>query len=232
MLGYAIAAGLAGVVAAGYNTMAPRSQLYGRTFLGKGRSSRQLALTFDDGPNDPHTLALLEVLARHNVRATFFVLGRFVVQRPEILRELARAGHVIGNHTFNHPNLIFSTQPEVESQIRDCEKAIRDALGEKPSSLFRPPYGGRRPSVLRTVRRLGYIPVMWTASGWDWKADSAAAIEHSLTRQVAGGDIILLHDGGHRCLGTDRSRTVLAVDRLITRYRGEGYEFVTVPEMM
>ncbi len=268
MLTYAIAAGLGGLVTAGYNTMAPRSQLYGRTFLGEGRGSRRLALTFDDGPNDPHTLALLELLTRHNVRATFFMLGRFAVQRPEIVREVARAGHAIGNHTFSHPNLIFCTRAEMETQICECEKAIAEVLGEefpgfavrrpraeqestrsfdsrgqKPAAvaqddtvnrlkLFRPPHGGRRPNVLRTVRRLGYVPVMWSVTGWDWNATSAEAIERSITRQVSGGDVILLHDGGHLRLGADRSHTVMAVDHLIARYRSEGYEFVTVPEMM
>ncbi len=248
VIGYLIAGGVAGLVTAGYNTMAPRSQLYGRTFVGSGRG-RQLALTFDDGPNDPHTLRLLEVLARHEVRATFFVLGQFVKQRPDILREVAHAGHVIGNHTYNHPNLIFSSRARVEAQIRDCERAIAEALGESshpllrfaaqkggaPTSavkLFRPPYGGRRPGVLRTARRLGYVPVMWSVSGWDWRAESAGKIEHAIARQLRGGDVILLHDGGHERMGADRGNTVIATERIVARYKAEGYEFVTVPEMI
>ena len=102
-----IIAGAVAAVTAGYNSMAPRSQLYGRTFIGERRPSRRLALTFDDGPNDPHTLHLLDVLARHNVHATFFMIGSFVEQRPEIARAVAAAGHAIGNHTHTHPNLIF-----------------------------------------------------------------------------------------------------------------------------
>src|SRR5271169_6172686 len=97
MLGFLIGAAALGY--AGYACYAPRSQLYGRTYLGAGRGSRQLALTYDDGPNDPHTLRLLEVLARHDVKATFFLIGRFVAAKPEIAREVARAGHTIGNHT-------------------------------------------------------------------------------------------------------------------------------------
>src|SRR5580765_6823484 len=100
MYGYIIgAAGAAAVTAAGYQTMAPTGQWFGRTFTGLRRPSKQLALTYDDGPNDPHTLRLLDVLARHNVRATFFLIGRYVQQRPDIARELIKAGHVIGNHT-------------------------------------------------------------------------------------------------------------------------------------
>src|SRR4051812_42851972 len=106
--------GLAGVVTAGalaggYQSMAPTGQWYGRTFTGLARGTKQLALTYDDGPNDPHTLRLLELLDRHNVRATFFLIGRYVQQRPHIVRELVAAGHVIGNHTFTHPLLIFKS---------------------------------------------------------------------------------------------------------------------------
>ena len=89
--------------------MAPTGQWFGRTFTGLRRPSKQLALTYDDGPNDPHTLRLLDVLARHNVRATFFLIGRYVQQRPDIVRELVKAGHVIGNHTFTHPLLTFQS---------------------------------------------------------------------------------------------------------------------------
>src|SRR2546426_12459020 len=97
MLGLALTA--AAAAAAGYQSMAPTGQWYGRTFTGLGRGSKQLALTYDDGPNDPHTLRLLEVLAKHEVHATFFLIGRYVQQRPDIARDIAKAGHAIGNHT-------------------------------------------------------------------------------------------------------------------------------------
>src|SRR5437762_9804888 len=105
MLGLALTAAAA-ASAAGYQSMAPTGQWYGRTFTGLQRGSRKLALTYDDGPNDPHTLRLLEVLAKHEVRATFFLIGRYVRQRPDIVRDLVKAGHAVGNHTFTHPNLI------------------------------------------------------------------------------------------------------------------------------
>ncbi|HJS99421.1 MAG TPA: polysaccharide deacetylase family protein [Terriglobales bacterium] len=231
MLGLLATAGLASLAAAGYNTMAPRSQLFGRTFIGAGEGSRQLALTFDDGPNDPWTPRLLEVLDRHQICATFFLIGRFVAQRPEIARQIAAAGHVIGNHTHDHPNLIFVRPKEVESQIRRCADVLQQTLGAH-SSLFRPPYGGRTPQALRAVRRCGLIPVLWSVSGWDWDAKSAGEVENKVMGSVEGGDVILLHDGGHRYLGVDRSFTVSAVNQLIGRCRDQGFTFVTVPEMM
>src|SRR5881409_681133 len=134
MLGLALTAAAA-VAAAGYQSMAPTGQWYGRTFTGLGRGSKQLALTYDDGPNDPHTLSLLEVLAKHNVRATFFLIGRYVQQRPDIVREIAKEGHVIGNHTFTHPLLSLQSAARIRKEIRDCEQAITDAVSEH-STLF------------------------------------------------------------------------------------------------
>jgi peptidoglycan/xylan/chitin deacetylase (PgdA/CDA1 family) len=225
------AAAVTAVSAVGYQSMAPTGQLYGRTFIGTGRPSRQLAFTYDDGPNDPYTLRLLDVLARHDVRATFFLIGSFVAQRPDIAREVVKAGHVVGNHTFTHPSLTFKSSRAVRSQLTACDRALTDAVGEH-SNLFRPPFGARRPAVLRIVRQMGLAPIMWNVTGYDWNAPSVEHIERKVTSKVRGGDVILLHDGGHRAFGTDRSRTIIATDRLLSRYKSEGFEFVTIPEMM
>ena len=227
----AAAAAAAGMSAAGWASMAPRSQLYGRTFTGIAPESRQIALTYDDGPNDPHTLRLLEVLERHGVKATFFMIGRFVRERPEIARAVAAAGHVIGNHTFTHPNLIFAGGSETVRQLDECEQALSDAVGPH-SQLFRPPFGGRRPGTLPAARNRGLVPVMWSITGFDWNPTTADAIEKRVARHMRGGDVILLHDGGHLGMGADRSWTVAATDGLIKRYKGEGYRFVTVEQMM
>lgn len=232
MLGLVLSgAAAAGAVAAGYQSMAPTGQWFGRTFVGLGRSSRQIALTYDDGPNDVHTLRLLEVLAKHDVRATFFLIGLYVRQRPEIAREIARAGHIVGNHTFTHPLLIFKSEAEIRQELVQCREALQDAIGEH-SNLFRPPFGGRRPAVLRIAHELGLEPAMWNVTGYDWNAPPAAVIERKVSRQVRGGDVVLLHDGGHKELGADRSQTIIASDHVIERYKSEGYEFVTIPEMM
>ena len=222
-------AGLATV--AGYNTMSPTSQLYGRTFLGLPRGSRLLALTYDDGPNDPYTGRVMEVLERHGVKATFFLIGQFVGQKPEIARELVAAGHVVGNHTWDHPNLIFSSTSQVRRQLEQAQKAIFDATGVSPK-LFRPPFGGRSPATLRAVRGFGLLPIMWNVTCYDWKARSSKEIAGHAQRQIHGGDIILLHDGGYHRIGADRSRTVAASDQILRRYRDEGYEFVTIPQML
>ena len=217
--------------AAGYQSMAPTGQWYGRTLTGGIRGSKQIALTYDDGPNDPHTLKLLDVLAKHNVRATFFMIGRYVQQRPDLARAVAQAGHVIGNHTFTHPLLIFKSEAQTRTDLIDCHKALDSAIGEH-SNLFRPPFGGRRPATLRIAQKLGLQTAMWNVTGYDWNTPPATVIEEKVARQMRGGDVILLHDGGHRAWGADRAQTVTATDNLIRRYKDEGYEFATVPQIL
>jgi peptidoglycan/xylan/chitin deacetylase (PgdA/CDA1 family) len=223
-------AAAAAASAAGYQSMAPTGQWYGRTVARGVRGSKQIALTFDDGPNDPHTLKLLDVLAKHEVRATFFMIGRYVQQRPDIVRAVALAGHAIGNHTFTHPLLIFKSAAETRRQLIDCNKALEDAIGAR-ATLFRPPFGGRRPATFRIARELGLQPVMWNVTGYDWNAPPAEMIEKKVVGQMRGGDVILLHDGGHRAFGADRAQTVIATENLIQRYRDQGYEFVTADEI-
>ena len=222
-------AAAAGVSYAGYATMAPASQLYGRT-LTHGNDSSQMALTFDDGPNDPHTMNLLDVLAKHNAKGTFFLIGKYVRQRPDIARAILDAGHEIGNHTDSHPNLILVSAARLRQELADCTNSLEDALGQKVT-LFRPPFGGRRPNVLRTSRRMGLNAVMWSVSGTDWSAKSADQIvekvsRHLDSRQEPLGEIVLLHDGGHVAFGTDRELTVQATGKLLERYAEK--QFVTV----
>jgi peptidoglycan/xylan/chitin deacetylase (PgdA/CDA1 family) len=232
MLGLVIAGTVAAAAtAAGYQTMSPTGQCYGKAFCELPPGSKQIALTFDDGPNDPHTLNLLEILGKHNVQATFFLIGRHVRQRPDIAAEIAKQGHVIGNHTLTHPLLTFQSASQIQDEIQQCRSAISEAVGEH-SNLFRPPWGGRRPGVFRIVRGLGLEPIMWNVTGYDWNAPSVGFIENKVFSKSRGGEVILLHDGGHLAFGMDRSKTVAAVNRLIVRFKAEGFELADIPTMM
>lgn len=219
---------------AGYATMAPESQLYGRTLI-HGSDPGQIALTYDDGPNDPHTEHLLDLLAEHQAKATFFLIGKYVRQRPDLVRAIRSTGHVIGNHTETHPNLIFTSAEQVKNQLESCSKALQDATGEA-TPWFRPPFGGRRPEVLRIARRLGLEPVMWSVTGYDWSAKSSEAIVNKVTKQVEGrsrkqSEIVLLHDGGHLSFGADRRFTIEATRTLLKKYSAEK-KFVSIAELV
>jgi peptidoglycan/xylan/chitin deacetylase (PgdA/CDA1 family) len=232
MMGYFAAALAAGAATfAGAHTMVPWSQLYGSNFSGLQQGAKVLALSYDDGPNDPWTMRLLEVLQKHQVKATFFMVGRFVRERPEIARAVFQAGHAVGNHCYTHPNLIFANRSRLRQELEETSKAIDEAIGEPPL-LFRPPFGGRRPGTFRTVAKLKMFPVMWRVTCYDWSAKSHETILRHARRQIAGGEVILLHDGGHLRMGEDRSATVRATDELVGEYKQRGFRFLTVPEMM
>jgi peptidoglycan/xylan/chitin deacetylase (PgdA/CDA1 family) len=220
------AAGLAAAGVASYGAIAPESELFGKT-LHRLPDPKQLALTYDDGPNDPHTLTLLDVLAKHNVKATFFLIGKHVTARPDIARLIAAAGHTIGNHTYTHPNLAFCNEGRMRQELSDCKKILRETIGEH-SNLFRPPFGARRPRVLSIARELGLTPVQWSVTCYDWKPTTAERVERHAARQVSGGDIILQHDGGYKEMGAGRAHTVAATDRIIRRFKSEGFSFTAL----
>jgi peptidoglycan/xylan/chitin deacetylase (PgdA/CDA1 family) len=224
---------LTGLAAAGYAYAArwPTSQLFGRTLIA-GSDPNEIALTFDDGPNDPYTQQLLDLLAHHQVRATFFLMGDYVRQRPDVARAIHQAGHLLGNHTVTHPSLMWQRPARVREELVKCSSIIEDATGEAVK-YFRPPFGARRPDVLRTVADLGMKPVMWNITAHDWDANDAQALEAKvqaglLHNQERGrSSNVLLHDGGHRALGIDRSVTLAATQSLLASW-AKTYRLVTV----
>jgi peptidoglycan-N-acetylglucosamine deacetylase len=233
------AIGIAGaVVCAGagtwtYGSLAPGSQLFGRTIVA-GHDAGEFALTYDDGPNDPWTGRLLDLLARYQVRATFFLIGNFVRQRPELVREIREAGHLVGNHTVTHPWLAVEGAGRIREELAGCNAAIEDALGEKVQ-FFRPPHGSRRPAVLRAAHDLGLTAVMWNAMGYDWRINMtsdliAAQLERGIgrNRRQGRGSNLLLHDGGHLVMGTDRSQSVDATRMILERHAPGTVRYVTV----
>lgn len=215
-----------------YHCYSPTSQFYGRTVT-HCSDPTHLALTYDDGPNDPYTGRLLDTLVRHNVRATFFLIGRFVKMRPQIARAIVDAGHLVANHTETHPNLLFLSRHQVREQLADCSKAIADATGIA-TRFFRPPFGARRPAVLQVARELGFEPVMWSVTCYDWKPTTADAVERRAARGIdrdhTRGHIVLMHDGGHRGMGAGRQQTVEATERVIARYK-HNYSFRRIDQI-
>lgn len=236
----AAVAAAAGITA--YGAVNARAQLFGRTIC-RTNSARKLALTFDDGPNPAITPKLLDLLDRYNARATFFLIGRFVRECPELVKETAARGHVVGNHTETHPNLFWLAPTQVRIELRLCHDAITHAMGAPPK-WFRPPYGFRNPWVIPAARELGYRTALWTLLPKDWRAESVEWLiprlqpiarnaqrssgNGSRSAEGSSGDILCLHDGNHRQLNGDRSRTLAAVEHWLPRWRDLGLQFVTI----
>jgi peptidoglycan/xylan/chitin deacetylase (PgdA/CDA1 family) len=230
------AAALLGAAAGGfaYGAMVPSSQLFGRTMIAPRNTPGQpgqIALTFDDGPNPACTPRLLDLLAAHGVRATFFMIGSFAQREPELARRVLAAGHLLGNHSWSHPNLALTPAAKVDEELTRTRNTLQQITGA-PIRFFRPPYGARRPHVLKTARRLGMAPVTWNAMTNDWDEPQADAIAERLIRFVdrlerhGRAANIVLHDGGHRALGTNRNPSVDAAALLLARY-AKTHRFVT-----
>jgi peptidoglycan/xylan/chitin deacetylase (PgdA/CDA1 family) len=229
-----LAAG-AGITA--YGAAYPRAQLFGRTIC-RTNSLRKLAITFDDGPNPAMTPKLLDLLDRHDAKATFFLIGRFARECPDLVRETSARGHVIGNHTETHPNLFRLRPSEIQVELRLCCAAIRNAL-DAPPKWFRPPWGLRNPWVAATTRELDMRVVMWTQLPGDWRAPTdewlvermkpiASRADPLAKNAATTGDVLCLHDGSHRQQNADRTRTLAALEYWLPRWRDLGLEFVTI----
>ena len=217
--------------AAAYAALWPQSQIFGRVLVA-GPDPNEIALTYDDGPNDIATERLLEFLAEHEVHATFFLIGSFVRQRPALTRAIAAGGHLIGNHTMTHPWLSWQSSARIRQELGDCNAVLEDTLGA-PVRFFRPPHGARRPIVLRTARELGLTAVQWNVTAFDWNPITAEEIFANVTRgiernrQPTRASNVLLHDGGHIGIGQPRLPTVEATRRLLQHYKPAGMKFVT-----
>ncbi len=195
-------------------------------------SERKIALTFDDGPNEPYTSQILNILKSYNVKATFFLIGKNVEFYPETARKIAREGHSIGNHTYSHPDLALELKFQIDEQIKAAEDVIFNATGIR-TKLFRPPYGLDNPWVFREVENMGYVIIKWSVSGGNGGAEiTADKIVQRVLGNVENGSIILLHDGNRLAKGTDRSQLVKALPIIIESLQRRGYQFVTIPELL
>ena len=189
------------------------------------------AITFDDGPSPLHLPPLLDLLARHDVRATFFVVGRKAEAHPELIAKLVAAGHVVGNHSFSHPSLPTLSGAARRAEIRNTARVI----GAKGSALLRPPFGHQTIASRLDALWCGHQVIMWSVDTWDWLKKSADWMADELERKTGPGDIVLLHDtvdpGIAPEMAEDREQMMAALDMFLTRTTGR-LRFVTIPELL
>jgi peptidoglycan/xylan/chitin deacetylase (PgdA/CDA1 family) len=240
------AAGALGAAAAvtAYGAVFPRAQVFGPTVC-RTNSPRRLAITFDDGPNPAITPGLLDLLERYHAHATFFLIGRFVRECPELVREVTARGHAIGNHTETHPNLFWLGQSQIRYELGRCSEAIQSAMGQPPK-WFRPPFGMRNHWLAGVARELDLRVVMWTLIPGDWRDDKpkewlirrmtpvAVHTKYKLDKQKTQasrtGEILCLHDGFHGQQNGDRTHTLAALEHWLPRWRDLGLDFVTIDQ--
>lgn len=220
-----------------YGATNASAQIFGRTVY-RTNSPRKLAITFDDGPNPSITPKLLELLDRYKAPATFFVIGRYVRECPELVQEIAARGHVVGNHTESHPNLFWKQPAQIRVELRLTYSVLKNILGAPPK-WFRPPWGFRNPWLAGEARELNMRVVLWTLLPGDWKAPSAEwlieqmqpiaeRVKAGIGKSAGSGEVLCLHDGSHHGQDADRTRTLAALEHWLPRWRDLGLEFVTI----
>lgn len=181
---------------------------------------KKIALTFDDGPHPLYTEQMLSLLEREQIPATFFLLGQNVEEYGDLVREIAEKGHLIGNHTYHHVQITTLTTEQAYAEIDQTSRLIEELTGEG-TEYVRPPFGTWNEGL---EAELDLIPVMWTIDTLDWTTGNVDWIVNRVVKKVQENDIILMHDS--------YKSTVQAVERLIPLLEAEGFEFVTVDEVI
>lgn len=216
-----------------YHGVNPRSRFYGKVCSNGDRNRLRIALTFDDGPNEPYTSQVLSILEQYGIKATFFIIGQNARRYPETCRRIVTAGNAIGNHSYHHlKSLCLRRGKTLARDIELAHQAIYECTGLEPK-LFRPPHGFRTPWMMRTIRNLGYTVVTWDNMTSDWNAEkSGDEIILAILGRARPGGVIVLHDGRDTRLRYDRSHMLQALPFVIETLIERGFEFATIPELL
>ena len=207
----------------------PTVQWFGHVVTHGDRGDRRVALTFDDGPDDPFSLQVSAILDSHGVKGTFFEVGKAIDARPEIAKALYADGHLLGNHSYHHDywRWLDPRYPELDR----TQDAFQRRLGICPA-FFRPPHGQRTPFMLAHASAQSMVTVTWDVSAQDWSAHDGAVVARQILDQVRPGSIILLHDGIDGTVTADRSVLIAALPVILDGLKAKGLEPVRLDELL
>lgn len=213
------------------NAVLPGNHFYGTVFSEVPTEQKIVALTFDDGPYPPYTEQILDILKENNVPATFFIIGRNAQKHPELVQRIAAEGHQIGNHTYDHVDLLKADRGKVAYEVDTTTKILTELTGNAPHAV-RPPHGFRDAVVLDMMAERNLKVVEWSIMSRDWTNPGVDAIVSRTVEKVKNGSIILLHDGDGVEQKSSRQETVAATRLIIHELLAKGYKFVTVDEIL
>jgi peptidoglycan/xylan/chitin deacetylase (PgdA/CDA1 family) len=222
--GAALVLTLGGVIALGEIVNSSTFQLFGDYVARVDTSDRVVALTFDDGPHPEHTIKVLDVLDRYQVKATFFMMGRNVERFPDVAREVLRRGHQVGNHSYSHPKLVLMSPHRVREEIERTDALLRGvgAAGDIP---FRPPHAAKFIVLPCILVEMGKLSVLGDVDPAEWKQRPAAVMTASVLRQVRPGSIIGMHD-------PNGPETVRMLEDVLLALSAKGYRFETISQLI
>lgn len=194
-----------------------------KKILNGNRNLSNIALTFDDGPHQYFTPALLNIFEEHSIKATFFVVGKMVKINPSLVEAISGAGHEIGNHTYNHFELPTLKDEKIEEELELVRDEILKITGKR-INIFRPPSGRYNDRVLNIANKLGYTMVLWAINSGDYGSTDYRRIKNRILDNIKPGDIVLLHSGVEA--------TLTALPEIIETLRNRGFNFVTVSDLI
>ena len=203
---------------------------FGKNIVRLNTDQQIIALTYDDGPNPPYTDRLLDVLAQHNVKATFFLIGNRIERHPETVSRIIAEGHQVGNHTYSHPLLGFLPPNYVRQEIERTDRLLRQH-GIAGEIVFRAPVLTRFLPVAWVQAKEDRTHISCNVWSWDWTTQNPDRITETVLKKTKPGSIIVLHDGKAENARADRSGTIEATDRIITALKQDGYQFVRLSDV-
>jgi len=210
----------------GWNTRPVLSNVPNIVFHHGPDNEKLVALSFDDGPDVHYTTEILDILKQNNIKATFFIVGKQAKAHPEMVKRISAEGHVIGNHTWDHPDIKKIDMNKLIDEVQQTDDLINTIVGYKPQ-LFRPPYGFANENAINELGKLGYKIIDWSVDTKDWAGTPPDKMMDYVQKELRPGAIVLEH-----CSGGKLDNTVAALPRIISYLKDNGYRFVTVPELL